>query len=745
MNLRNTRSLTRHIALGSGLVMLFAGCQLAAPVKPNLGAEGTVTGATRGTVVKPGQAGAGATGANGAAGATGENGTGTGANVPVVADAKVQGQVLDMAGKGVAGVEINTYNGFRAVSDAEGKFTIDAVGEEQLRLDFSKDGFLGRQIVTGVAAGMGATVSVTLKSLDGKVTSVDAEKGGTVTNTDGSSILEIPAGALMGDTKVRLTWMDPIPSEQFPTSFGELPGQLVTQTQPQGDKPGQSYVLPPLAFTNVEWVGARLAPGAQAILKMKVNPEAVKRAGTNIDFNNPATLQQPCYDYDRATGLWINPALSKLEKDANGDVWFIYTLRGADAPTNYKLLQTVSEGGFVTGKKTIRWTEQEARTGSTQRWEENPGGGGRWVTDYFTYYETVQKSRIEDLYGKYLSGKVTEKSANKALDGKGLDNATVYHNADWFSGTTKRTGGAGGFSIPVAHNVSGIGVNGASYKGANSAGGGWNMTINTDGHVKANIQGGSLAFSATNSNLTGGSWTGAVDQVASRESNVTLKAPAAPLYIVGSPKLTGEVPVKGTLDFGLLKVVRDLAGQVVEIVTASPDNAKTPHQNSGDGLDGVVVTGLTDSATGETSKTSADGGKFKFALFGDKAAPASLHGDFKGFVAGDGPMTKIPVNTDSHYTLTLSGTFGSENVGQTATVTYTVDRIEYTKQVVMAADGTIKFVFARDKTDNKLDFAVKKVETVNMIAVAPFPNADLTPGGTEQGTAKLVYKDSAIK
>jgi hypothetical protein len=725
--------------------MLFAGCQLAAPVKPNLGAEGTVTGAARGTTVKPGQAGAGATGANGT-GAVGADGTATGAaNAPVVADAKVTGQVLDMAGKGVAGVEVNTYNGFRAVTDASGKFTIDAVGQDQLRLDFSKDGFLQRQIVTGVAAGMQATLDVTLKSLDSKVTSIDAAKGGTAINSDGSSILEIPPGALAGNADVRLTWMDPISSEQFPTSFGELPGQLVTQTKPAGEKDGESYVLPPIAFTNVEWVGARLAPGAQATLKMKVNPEVIKRAGSNIDFNNPATLQQPCYDYDRASGLWINPATSKLEKDANGDVWFIYTLRGGETPKNYKALQTVSQGGFVTGQQTIRWTEQERRTGSRQVYVDNPGGGGQWVTQTFTYYETVQRSRIEDLYGKFLSGEVKEKSSNSALNGKGLAGATVYHNADWFSGTTKGTGGSGGFSIPVAHNVSNIGVNGASYKGANSAGGGWNMTIATDGNVKAEIQGGSLAFSATNSNLTGGSWSGAVNQVASRDSNVTLKAPAAPLYIVGSPKLNGTVPVKGTLDFGVLKVVRDLAGQVVEIVTSTPDNDKTPHQNSGDGLDGVVVTGITDSATGETSKTSADGGKFKFALFGDKTAPASLHGDFKGFVSGDGPMTKIPVKTDSNYTLSLGGTFGSENVGQTATVTYTVDRIEYTKQVVLTADGKIAFVFARDKTDNKLDFAVKKVETVNMIAVAPFPNADLTPGGTAQGTAKLVYKDSAIK
>lgn len=738
MKLRTTRSLTRHIALGSGLVMLFAGCQLAAPVKAPVGAEGTVTGAARGTTVKPGQAGANGAGAVGA-------GTGTGAAAaPIVADAKVSGQVLDMAGNGVAGVEVNTYNGFRAVTDAAGKFTIEAVGEEQLRLDFSKDGYLERQIVTGVASGMEATLDVTLKALDSKVTPIDAAKGGIATNSDGTSIIEFPAGALAGNADVRLTWLDPLPSEQFPTSFGQLPGQLVTQTKPDGDKPGESYVLPPIAFTNVQLAGANLAPGAQATLKMKVNPEIIKRAGDTLDFNNPATLQQPCYDYDRATGLWVNPATSKLEKDAQGDVWFVYTLRGADAPANYKVLQAVSQGGFVTGQKTIRWTETEKRTG-TRSYSVNPGGGWQTVTETYTYYVDVEKKRIEDLYGKYLSGKVKEKSSNKALDGKGLNDATVLHNSDWFGRTKKSTDGSGEFSIPVAHNVSGIGVNGATYKGANSSGGGWNMTINTDGQVKANIQGGSLAFSASNSNLTAGSWTGAVNQVASRDSNVTLKAPAAPLYVVGSPKLNGTVPVDGTLDFGVLKVVRDLAGQVVEIVTATPDNAKTPHQNSGDGLDGVVVTGITDSATGETSKTSADGGKFKFALFGDKAAPASLHGDFKGFVAGDGPMTKIPVNTDSHYTLTLSGTFGPENVGQTATVTYTVDRIEYTKQAVLGADGTIKFVFARDKTDNKLDFAVKKVETISMIAVAPFPNADLTPGGTGQGTAKLAYKDSAIK
>lgn len=737
MNFRNSRQLTRNIALGGGLVMLFAGCQLGAPGTAKVGTEENVTGAIRGTTVTPGQAGTGTT--------PGGTGTGTAAGQAAVADAKVLGRVVDKSGNGVAGVEVNTYGGFRAVSDAQGNFAIDAVGQDELRLDFSKDGFMDRQLLTAVEAGSEATLEVTLKSLDTKVTAINAAAGGTAVNSDGTSILEFPAGALAGNANVRLTWLDPLPSEAFPTSFGELPGQLITQTQPDGAKPGESFVLPPIAFTNVQLNGATLAPGALATLKMKVNPEVVKRAGNTLDFNNPATLQQPCYDYDRATGLWVNPATSKLEKDANGDVWFIYTLRGTDMPQNYQVLQSVSNGSFVTGEKKITWTEQEKRSRTVVDYSYNPGGG--WVNVYKTetYYANVQKSRIEDLYGKYLSGTVKEQSSNKQLDGKAISGAKVSHNSDWFGKTTKSTDGSGGFSIPVAHNVSGIGVNSSSYQGAQSSRGGWNMTIDTDGNVKANIQGGALKFSATNSNLTSGSWTGAVNQVASRDSKVTLAAPGAPNYIVGSPALTGTVPLNGTFDFGLLKVVRDLAGQVVEIVTASPDNAKTPHQNSGDGFDGVVVTGFTDSATGATSLTSAGGGKFKFALFSDKGVPASLHGDFKSLVAGDGPLTRLPVNTDAFYTLKLSGTFGPENVGQTATVTYTVDGDTYVKEAVLAADGTVKFVFARDKTDNKLNFVVKKVETISMIAIAPFPKADLTPGGTKDGSATLVYKETAIK
>ncbi|HEY9723907.1 MAG TPA: carboxypeptidase regulatory-like domain-containing protein [Oscillatoriaceae cyanobacterium] len=729
MKFRANHKMTRHIALASGLVMLFAGCQLSTPtqqpqVEHNVGNNPTST--------------------------TTGNGQ---SNVPTPqnqSNATVTGTVTDTNGAPVAGVQINTYDGFTTTTDANGKYTLPAIGQDELRVDFSKDGFIPRQVLTGLDAGQTASQDITLLPLDKTVATVNAKNGGSVTSSDGNSVLEIPPGALTGDTKVNVTWMDPMPSAQFPTDYGQLPGPPVTKTMPDGSAAGDVQMLSPLGFATVNLNGGQLAPGAQATLKMKVDPAALQAAGSSIDFNNPDTLQQPCYEYDRASGLWVNPATSKLEKDADGTVWFVYTLHGQDAPAHLKVLNHIS------GQKTIYWTTQEARTGSYTT-TVSVGGYTKTVTNYYTYYVTVSHSKQVNLYGKHFDGQIVERSSNSAYNGKGINGATVDHQADFYGMTRSSTDGGGNYDIPMWYQSSGVNVSGSTWRGASSTGGGLNETIPTDGNVTADIKGGSLDYKATNSNLSNGSWSGSVNKVASRDSDVTLEKPASPLYIAGNPTLSGKVPVKGTLAFGTIKVVKDVSGQVTEQVTGTDNIAggsvslvsgasTSTLSKNGDGLDGTTITKFTDAVTGATSATTAGGGNFKFTIYGNEAAP-TVNANYKNYVNADGPGSPyhIVLNTDSTETLTLGNEFGADEAGKTATLTYSVDGATYAKTVTLDASGKITLVFAHDKSDDKLGFKLLKVETPDMISNGTLPSATLVPHGSSAGTVPMVFKDNAVK
>ncbi|MDB5101780.1 MAG: hypothetical protein JWM80_6201 [Cyanobacteria bacterium RYN_339] len=477
------------IAMASGLVVLFAGCQVAPVTNAPQQSESTV-GGNKPNTVKPGTTNAQTPTQNQATGTTGTNGTtntstttnpantSTNPAAPTVApNAKVTGRVVDANGNPIPGVQVNAVNGFKAVTDANGNYTIDVAGQDNLRLDFSKPGIVTRQSAVSVLANGTATLSPTMKVKSDTTAHINAASGGTVTSADGKAQLIIPPGALKGDADVTSTWLDPMPSDKYPSAYGELPGGMITRTLADGSQAAEDVNMSPLAFAEVAFKGNKLAPGAVATLRMKVNPEALKLAGDSVDFNNPATLQQPCYDFDRTKGMWVNPSTSKLEKDADGTVWFVYTMHGADAPKNlWGILQVVTTGNYVTGQDTIYWTE-------TEEYVVTVGGHTEIRT------RTVTRSRQVDLYGKQFAGTVKEASANAALNGQGLANATVRHETDFFGGTSKSTDSAGGFSIPMWHNTSSVSVSGASYFNANSSSGGFNMTINTDSHLNVTLGG----------------------------------------------------------------------------------------------------------------------------------------------------------------------------------------------------------------------------------------------------------------
>lgn len=738
MKNRRSNTFKAQLALTGGLVLLFAGCQTVTPNKATVDSEGTV-----GSGKVAGQKG----------GTAGQAGAAT-----VNFDSKVTGTVVDASGKPVAGVQVNSFDGAKAVTGADGSFSMDVVGQDDLVVDFSADGFLPRQLVTGVAAGGNAELKAVLKPLDPNVVQVQAGKAASITSSDGQSVLDIPAGALATNGAVRVTWMDPMPSDSFPESYGQLPGPLTTQAQD-----GPPLSLAPLGFSNIDFLnGAMLKPGAQATLRMKVNPDALTMAqklNLPVDFNDPTTLQQPCYEYDRATGLWVNPATSKLEKDAQGNVWFVYTVHGQQAPANFKVLQeSVSGGGFVTGHKTV----QVPRTQTTY----NVMIGGSVAASFTskaaldnycahnscnrveTSSHTVYVDKIEDIFGKYLNGSVHEKSSNDKFNGDGIGGATVHHAADWFRGTTKSTNGAGDFSIPVSHNLNSLPVSGSSWRGATSTGGGYTMHIPTDGSVHANVLGGSITVDVSGpggSTIVGGkSFSGDDTKTASRDTVVTVNNPAAPAYLSGGNR-QATVPVAGRADLGTIKVLHDATGKVIEHTTATPDNDKTDHPHDGDGLVNATINfGSADALTGRTTTASGTSGAFKFTFLNNQAFPGTVSAVYDNLTASSTGSYKLEFYTDSTVTLNMKGAFNADAVGP-ATIVYKVDGVQYTKQTTLGADGVLTLTFSRDRSDDNLKFELVSLEAGTMVANKPFPTADLSPGDKAAKDVDMVFKADAVK
>lgn len=637
-------------------------------------------------------------------------------------------------------------------------FTLDTVSNDRVTIDVSHKDYLARQMVTG---GEGL-VKMTMKPRNQAI-NVDPAVGAVITSDDGNAILEIPPGAMTSRSDVRVTWLDPMPSAAYPEQYGQLPGPLLTH-----DTDGEQLSLSPLGFANLQFDRAALAPGAQATLRMKVNPETLKQGaalGMPVDFNNPASLQNPCYEYDRTTGLWVNPATSKLEQDSKGDTWFVYTVHGKEAPKNFMSLLQVSEaGGFITDMRPIR-------TPVTQNYYEYWVGGTLIGTfDSFdeaedkcyervtarnprirnpncnirTKSRTVYVDTIENIYGHYLRGDVQEQSSYGPYNNRKIDGAHVTHASDFFGYTAKNTDSAGNFRIPTRANISTISVTGSSWAGASSTGGGFNMTIPTDGGVKANVLGGSMAMTASTSNLGAESWTGSVSKVASRGSAISLAAPAAPLYLRNPNQArTGSVGVKQSLDLGTFTILKDYVVKVIEQVRAQ-DNLQQPNRAVDQGgVQGASLSGFTDYLTNATSGSTDGNGNFTFTLLGNAAAPTvggSL-GGARGQVAAPGTIT---LQTDSAVTLTLQEAGTALEIGESVKVTYTVDGVKYTNVAKVLGSGkTVTLNFARDKADNALNFQVDFIETEQaMLKIKPAVVA-IGVADTKAQTVQMIAKSLA--
>lgn len=804
-----------HAALLTGIGVAFVGCQSV----PNLPVD-TLSSGARGARPAAGQAAgengaaatsgdaasAGAVGTTGATngGATGQAGVapqagavaeGTlaagaeankgaaaqaGAAEPVVPDAKITGRVVDTKGAPIEGITVNTYYGFKATTGADGKFTIDVKAEPDVRLDLNGPKHLNRQVALSVIPGEVGELNVTLKALDPKLIPVTAAAGGNLVNSDGSAELRIPPGALTQDGAVRLTWMDPMPSDQFPFAHGELPAPLVTRSLPNGEDAGEAFNIPPIAFTNVQLTHARIAPGAQLELRMRVNPNALDLAGRNIDFANPATLQQPCYDFNRAMGVWGEPATSRVERDADGTAWFVYTMRGQGATPNlFNLLQypRVRGNNLVTGSQVVSWQENVTRwawrtvywSEPVDVWVDDPGGGGSWVTQWvqregqeqYSYTERVTRSRVDYFRGKDFIGQVLETSSNSSLNGRPLAGATVRHEQDFRGATTKTSDGNGEFVIPMWHNSPSVSVNGAGFGNAQSTvrgrklrqATGFVMDVNTDSEVRLAPSGpdfGSAHYgrqfqvqyridgAVRNETVTFGpnrDWIFGRD-TSDNVNNYALVSVSNDTftYVPEGSLPSTDLSPGGTATYGLRMYNRVAnTGRVTERSSNSALN--------GQPLVGATVRHNTDFF-GATQKVTGAGGSFTIPLYNATTQVGGASYYNASAPSGGFDMT---IDTDSRLNLTLTGDFNPAlHSNEEFEITYRIDGRQVTETVTFNPGRG--FSFGRDAGDNMNNWELVSLQNPMFLyepSAGVLPTSSLRPGAT--GAHSLRVKFVAAK
>ncbi|MFP5501851.1 MAG: carboxypeptidase-like regulatory domain-containing protein, partial [Candidatus Sericytochromatia bacterium] len=236
------------------------------------------------------------------------------ANPSIAPNASVMGVLLDTNGQPVAGALVSTLGGQTAVTDAEGKYTIQVAAEagKEVVLIFQKDGFVYSSDRVTMNPGETAALTSDVKQMDAKVNLVTTA-GGTFVNSTGVLEIDVPEGALTADTKMILT----------PLSYGangqpnELPGPLETV-----DENGNRNLLMPVEYWAIDMEGGELKAGESISMRMLVpeNPDApVKlKAGDLI----------PCYIYDAEQGYWNSPNLGPIvEKD--GKLWATYEIKAS--------------------------------------------------------------------------------------------------------------------------------------------------------------------------------------------------------------------------------------------------------------------------------------------------------------------------------------------------------------------------------------------------------------------------------
>lgn len=251
------------------------------------------------------------------------------ANPNLQTNASVSGRVLDTFGKPIAGVTVTTLGGQMATTDANGYYTIPVAAEKdkEVILLFQKTGFVYSSDRVMLEPGDTIEITTDIKQADPKVNLVTAASGGTYSNSTGVLEIDVPEGALDGDTKFTMT----------PLSFGnngeinELPGPLESV-----DENGNRQLLMPVEYWHIDMEGGNLKEGETITMRMKLPANDI----ADIKVKNGDLV--PCYIYDAQLGYWNSPNLGPVvEKD--GALWATYEIKRSSLTDRVNPTRTVQQ------------------------------------------------------------------------------------------------------------------------------------------------------------------------------------------------------------------------------------------------------------------------------------------------------------------------------------------------------------------------------------------------------------------
>lgn len=289
---------------------------------------------------------------------------------PTGPDGTLSGRLLDQYGNPAVGVSVISPSE-TAKTDASGRYTVKVPASPDVHVRFggADDAFVFFDHHLSVLPQAELTMDNEILALDKVVTEIKSGKPGVATSSDLSQVLRetssqrrqfrsgfgllqsqsaieqdlearglkavyltVPEGAIIGDAKVRLSWLNPLPRSGKP--FGDLYGPLETYTD--WDEAKQSAVpktnvvpLGPVNFADINLgPNASLAPGASVSVKWVVSPEVLSTYPIQM-VDGKAFF--PCYTYNDKTQVWDIPVLATVFQE-NGYTWAEYTMRSSAPP-----------------------------------------------------------------------------------------------------------------------------------------------------------------------------------------------------------------------------------------------------------------------------------------------------------------------------------------------------------------------------------------------------------------------------
>ncbi|MEB3284000.1 MAG: carboxypeptidase-like regulatory domain-containing protein [Candidatus Sericytochromatia bacterium] len=346
--------------------------------------------------------------------------------------AEISGIVKDLAGKAVPGAVVRVGNQ-TAVTSNDGRYKLTVGSASLVNVKVSKTGYILRDSSIPVSKDQKLVLDVALVKADQNITRISSAIGGTARSADGSAELILPPGALKGDADVRVTWLKPIADPKTPAAFrlqqtdanGDLSVTELNDTELPGPLETMEYqnrrYFSPVSFADVAMSNG-LQAGASAQLRMAVDPQVAQAMLSAGDLTESNMGQEifPCFSWNADTSVWDKPALSKVERDADGKYWFVYTVRANNmtaAPAAYRqLFQLGDDQGSATVTLIV--------------------GGGRRVVD-----------------GTYIYSALIERSSDSAYDWKGASFVNGETQSVTIEGGSNKTPASGNYRSPTRKNL----------------------------------------------------------------------------------------------------------------------------------------------------------------------------------------------------------------------------------------------------------------------------------------------------